>query len=263
MSRGLLNDNELKAIHDKLPDTLDFLTHTQGLSCDFISMNMPPDSRIPVAAVCLADLADTLCAIRHALHECLACGLYYRDHCDPPNKSGAVFMERYYLDDAAFRLYAAGEHLANAIILMLEIGGDDLKDYRKGRTSQQSAIGEYLREKQPGEKVTEAVRPLAGSRDWIAAIKYRNELVHEQPPTVEGLGIQYRRRSAWEMSEDDTSWILTFGGGDPTRYHISEIKDFVFQATFQLLRASWICLDHYLSVLERLGVSRSDEGGGA
>jgi hypothetical protein len=261
MSRGRLTTDELRTIDTQLPDTLTFQRETLELSPDAISVNAPKDSEIPKAAVCFMDLGGTLCAVRHALHECLACGLWYRQQ-DPPNEEGAIFMECYYLDDAALRLYSAGEHLANAIAFMLEIRDEDLRSYKKRRVSQQSVVGTYLSKKRPEEKVTKALVSLADSQEWNATTEYRNAWVHQQPPTVEGLGIQYRRKVRWERCEDGKGWKHPIGGGDPTQYTIDEIKGFIFPATQQLLDASWVCLEHYYAVLEALGVSRLDDGSG-
>jgi hypothetical protein len=54
--------------------------------------------------------------------------------------------------------------------------------------------------------------------------------VHNQPPTVAGLGIVYKRRQRWLVS--DTHELLSFGGGDPPDDKIEDIIDFVRQALF-------------------------------
>lgn len=250
MSRGRLTKKELQSLDARLPDTVTFQREVLELSPILISINAPKDSRIPIAAVCFRDLAGTLCAVRHALHECLACGLWYRQHEYPPKEMGAIFMESYYLDDAALRLYSAGEHLANVIVCMLAIEDSHLDEYRRGTTSKQAAIGKYLRSEQPREKLTQAVSSLADSDEWVATITYRNKWVHEQPPTIEGLGIQYRRRRRWERSEDGRGWKLPFGGGDPAQYTIDDLKNIIFPATTQLLAASWACFNHYQTMSE-------------
>lgn len=259
MSRGLLSDEELEAIGTRLPNVIEFQARTLDLSPDLISINTPHDSGIPIAAVCLTDLGGTLCEVRHAIHECLAHGIYYREHKDPPAEHEAIFFERFYLDDAALRLYSAGEHLANAIVFMLELGDTDLGPHRMHRVSQQSVVAACLRKEKPDHPVTRTILPLGSSREWRAIIKYRNAWVHDQPPTVHGLGIVYRRGKRWVVGVEGRSSTLGLGGGDQPEYTIDQLKGFVIPSLTQLLAASWVCFEHYEVILERFGVSLSAE----
>src|SRR5712692_1874794 len=133
MIRELLDDSTLELIDKELPDITSQLGKILALSPDVISMQFSPDSNIPVASVCLTDTIHTLAGARYALFEYYAHRLYYRERAQPPNEMTAVFFERYYADDAALRLYSAGEHVANVVIFMLEITDDELKPYRKDR----------------------------------------------------------------------------------------------------------------------------------
>ena len=232
------------------------------MSPELISMKTPHDSEIPVASVCFMDLGDTLCGVHHALHECLACGIYYRDHKDPPMEVEAIFMERFYLDDAALRLYAAGEHLAKAITFMLELTDEDLQPYRKTRVSQQSIVAAYLRKRKTCHVVTCAVAPLGTSREWQATVEYRNKWVHEQPPTVAGLGLVYHRRKRWDVPADGGFARLSFGGGDEPEHTIEEVRGFVEPSLTQILTVSQACFEHYVSMLKQYGVSLSENGSG-
>ena len=71
----------------------------------------------------------------YALHEALAHQVWYVEHKAPPNESAATFFVRYYSDDAALRLYSAAEHLANGIIMMLELSKQELDPFLRKRTS--------------------------------------------------------------------------------------------------------------------------------
>ena len=125
-------------------------------------MGFPPGSKIPIAAVCLQDVTSTLQEVKHALFEALAYILWYRERKNPPNEHLAIFFGRFYADDATLRLYAAGEHLAEAIVCMLEIDKESLRKYRKtGRPddqgSQQSAVGKVLKAEMSSHPITGAI----------------------------------------------------------------------------------------------------------
>src|SRR5215218_1723998 len=131
MSRGKLDKVTARTIESQLPNVKDVRKAALQLQPDFISFGFPPGSTIPIAAVCLHDVTATLQEVRHALFQSLAYILWYREREDPPDEHKAVFFGRFYVDDAALRLYAAGEHLAEAIVCMLEISSSALNDYRK------------------------------------------------------------------------------------------------------------------------------------
>src|SRR2546422_912961 len=121
MSRGKLDKETSARVEKELPNVLDVRTASLNLQPDLISMGFPPGSTVPVATVCLQDATSALEEARYALLEALAHIVWYSEKCEPPNETLAVFFGKFYADDAALRMYAAGEHLANAIINMLEI----------------------------------------------------------------------------------------------------------------------------------------------
>jgi hypothetical protein len=145
MSRGRLGKAILTQIHQQLPDLQELQETILSLTPSVISMKFHPDSSIPVAAVCFQDALSTLEEARYATHEAIASIIYYQEKLKPPNELGAVFLGRFYADDAALRLYSSGEHLANAIIFMLELTDQQLKPYQGKRISQQSILGGFLR----------------------------------------------------------------------------------------------------------------------
>jgi hypothetical protein len=189
MSRGQLGDVVLAELSKKLPD-LESLSETiLTLSPVFVSMRFPPESTIPVAAVCLHDALNTLYEARYALHEVLAHRVWYLEKREPPDENAAVFFTRFYADDVALSLYAAGEHLANAIVSMLEIEKRSLVPYAKKRISKQVAVGKFLSNEHPHHAVAKAVRRLTESKEWLETINYRNTWVHSKPPIIKGRGI--------------------------------------------------------------------------
>jgi len=105
-----------------------------SLNPDFLSLSSPRDTDFPIASVCFHDALHTLQEATYALSEVFAHRIWYLEKKDHPDKMCATFFGRFYADDAALRLYSAGEHLANGIIMMLEITDEDLKPYKvKGK----------------------------------------------------------------------------------------------------------------------------------
>ena len=127
MSRGSLDEATLLKIHNSLPDLEGVQNIILGFSVDFVSIIFSPESSIPVATVCLQDATHTLAEARYALHEYFAHKIWYGQKAEPRSEMSTVFFSRFYIDDAALRLYSANEHLTNAIIFMLEIQQKYLK----------------------------------------------------------------------------------------------------------------------------------------
>jgi hypothetical protein len=225
-----------------------------GFSPDIISMHFHPDSTIPDAAVCLQDAVNTLAEARYALHEALAHRIWYLEKAKQKNEFGAVFFGRFYMDDVALRLYSAGEHLAEAIVDMLEIREDELSPYEAKRISRQTIVGHFLREKKPAHPITIAVLGLVGSPEWKATKKYRDDWVHSQPPLVKGLGIVYRRhKRRWQISDDGKHRELHFGGGDEPEHSIEDLCKFIQPALSQFFKTYNDVVRFYVEMLKNHG----------
>ena len=146
MSRGWLEGSELERVSQEIPKLSYFQEKVIDLSPDFISISFAPESNIPEASVCLQDAVHTFREARYALYEVFAHKVWYLEKKDPPDEKTAIFFRRFYIDDAALRLYSAGEHLANGIINMLEIKYSDLKDFKKiGRANKRLSEISFLR----------------------------------------------------------------------------------------------------------------------
>jgi hypothetical protein len=230
MSRGLLGKKILKEIANQLPDIEQLSLDILNCTPEVVSFRFPPTSKIPVASVCLHDALSTLADARYAFHELLAHRAWYLEKRETPLETTAVFFTRFYADDVALRLYAAGEHLANAIINMLEIDARSLIPYKKKRISKQIIVWKYLEREKPTHAITTAVKKLAQSEEWLATRCYRDDWVHGKPPIIKGLGIQYERRKRWEVSEKHIG--LSFGGGDEPKYSDEDLIKMVKPALF-------------------------------
>lgn len=217
-----------------------------------------PESTFPLVSVCLSDTLQTLFGVRYALYEYHAHGRWYRGQ-DPPNESAAVYFERYYLDDAAFRLYNAGEDLASAIQNMFGVSTEGLSGFRAKATSLQATVGKYLKKMHRGEAITGAVESLRKEKDWTDLVEYRNLVVHEQAPTMKGVGLTYERRSRWKRDGD--RYVLGTGRGDPPRLTTAVLGNTVQAAAVAFIGVVETTARAYRSLLVSTGlVEFTDEG---
>ena len=254
MSRGKLDKETAARVESGLPNLTEIRKATLSLQPDFISMGFPPGSTIPIAAVCLQDVTSTLQEVRYALFESLAHLVWYLEKSEPTNEHLAVFFGRFYADDAALRLYAAGEHLAKAITCSLGISNPDLKKHRKtGRRddqgSEQSAVGKYLKAERFDHPITKTIVKLIDHDEWLQTINYRNEWVHSKPPIVEGQGIEYERRNRLKVSA--THIGVSFGGGDAPKYKVDEVLGFIKPALSSFTQALIEIVEYYVEFLNK------------
>lgn len=243
MGRGLLSDEQLASIAEKLPDVLSLQKRALVLCPIGMSAICKVESKFPIAAVCLADAADRLWEVRYALHEYHAHCMYYREIAVPPSPLAAVLYEKYYLDDAAFRLYAAAEDLAEAICCMLELSREELHAHKEGRSSRQNMVGRYLSAKLPEHELTALVRKLVESDNWGKVRVYRDACVHDQPPLVEGQGMSYLRKNRWLIGEGGATLIVN--GGDKPELSTQAIYNFMMPALLELREVFSGCLGWY------------------
>jgi hypothetical protein len=248
MSRGLLGKKLLKEIAKQLPDIKQLNRDILSYTPELVSFRFPSDSTIPVASVCLHDAFYMLADARYAFHEILAHRAWYLEKRETPSERTAIHFTRFYADDVALRLYAAGEHLANAIIDMLEIKKQNLVMYKKKRISRQIIVWEYLKREESMHVITQAVKKLAHSKEWVATLNYRNDWVHGKPPIIKGLGIQYERRKRWEISDKHIG--LSFGGGDKPRYSDKELINMVKPALFVFVEVLTDITAWYVQLVE-------------
>ena len=176
----------------QLPN-IDSLKQTIGcLSADLISMKFKSDSNFPIASVCFQDASRTLSESRYALLESFAHRIWFFEKSNPPDETTGVFFSRYYADDAALRLYSAAEHLAKAVVFILNISDETIKNNRAG--SRFNAVRKILVASEPSHPISQAIDKLYLSATWKKTINYRDSWVHNQPPIIEGLGTTFERK---------------------------------------------------------------------
>ena len=255
MSRGKLDKETAARVEKELPDVLDVRTASLRLQPDFISRGFPPGSDIPIAAVCLQDATSMLEEARYALLESLAHIVWHREKRETPNESDAVFFGKFYADDAALRIYAAGEHLANAIVNILEIK-KEVREFKKQKlvkkksvVSKQAIVGNYLIENNPSHEITKAILKLKESDEWKKTRKYRDDWVHSKPPIVKGMGIEYERRNRLKVTA--TSIGISFGGGDEPQYTVDDLLGVIKPALFLFTEAVTEIVEYYVDFLNK------------
>lgn len=260
MSRGQLSEEDLTKLAEQLPE----LSHLQGLkgglAPDLISIRFPPDSWVPVAGAALIDAISTAEEAAHALHECLAQQVWYRQRKTPPNEIAAVFFGRFYATDLALRVYARGEHVANAVRFMLDIDDTQLAAHRKLKASQASNVGNFLLAHHPGHPITTGIAALGQSDAWRKTIQYRDRWTHEQPPTLEGLGMVYGRSRRWSDLRGAVGNVLRIGGSDTPEYTVGELLAFMKPAFEGLVDALRQVLEWYRAHLTEHGYDLKTSG---
>ena len=199
-----------------------------------------PQSRVPRAAPCLNDSYYVLCEARYALIEGFNQVRKYRAN-EPPDEWHSAFFGQFYGADVALRLYAAGEHLANAIVEMLGIDKSALKNFRSdSRSSLQAILAKFLASNFPRHPIFAAVRKLGESKDWQRSMNYRNDWVHEQAPQVRGLGIQFKRAEEYRREGRDSGGTyheIGFGGQGTPDLSVDDLLEFARRAACDFAEA--------------------------
>ena len=260
MSRGCLSETEVQLIESQLPQIEDLQQKVLAVSPDFVSTAFGVDSSAPSAVVCLEGTLHALAEARYALHEARAHQVCYLQKANLPDQHAAVFFSKFYTDDVALRLYSAGEHLAQAILDMLEITDSDLAPYKAGRTSLQTIVGHYLISEKPAHEITGAIHTLATSPEWRNAMNHRAKWVHDQPPLIEGLGIRYKRGARWQDFQNRRADILRIGMGDRPNISIGDLMRTMEFAFTQFVAACRHVVDSYMELLIQHGFVFKPDG---
>lgn len=257
-ARGL-NQDELEAIFKPVPDTSELQLRVVEWSPTFMAMGFPPGSDVPDlpnAAVCFQDMVYALGEAEYALRQGFIALAVFRQKVS--SEPLAVTQASFYQSDVASRLYAAGEHVAAGICDTIGVSERDLDLGRKEkRVSRQSKLARYLSARLDGKHpLVVAGEKLAGHPEWFSATGYRGQSVHAQPPTLEGVGITYRRgQKRWqEVKRPDgtvKAHVLSFGGGDPPAATIDVLLRDAAVALTAFCEYARSVLDYFESEVER------------
>jgi hypothetical protein len=258
--RGLSRER-LTAINAALPDTRSFRLATLTFNPSFIAMECPPGSgreRIPIAAICLQDAAHALSEARYAEAQASVALEVWRF--TGGSLRIAIAQAQYYCADAAHRLYAAGEHIATAILCIRDLDAKALNPGKVERAvSLQARLARHLKTTRPSDPITAAVVKLGATEAWRRSIEYRGDWVHDQAPILEGVGQSFDRHAKrWQtMHGADGAEIghqLSVGGGDPSENTIETVLSDAVDATAAFLELTGVVVEEYVAALATIGV---------
>jgi len=223
-----LSPTQISEIEAKLPKVC-FIQRKLLLPIDLLAIKLGPKSKIDISLVNLRDASEVACEVEYALYEALS--YYVRlNGSDEQDRNLFVQRSKFYIDDAALRLYAAAEHIANFIQNFWAIESSKLEQYKKdNRTSFASTIGTFLISEMPYLEITQAIKDLASEPNWQKTILYRNRWVHEQPPLLKEMGMAYKRKPRWKKTHDG-NYALGIGLGDTADYTLDELVEMVLSA---------------------------------
>lgn len=256
MSGFILDAESDEEIGRLVPNIDELALQILNLMPDMISIRCHPESIFPITSVCLQDSINSCFSICHSISEYHAHRIWYLEKCSPPQPRVAGFFMKYYLDYAVSMLYAAGEHLANALICFYELKKEDLDPYRRKRASLQSIVGHYLVNEKSNEFLTHEIVKLAKSTEWNYVNSYRDKWVHEQPPLLEGLGSVYKRKKRWKViiENDKKMYELGIGLGDSTDTTIDELANNLLISFIAFIQIVQVLTDEFIKELTEIGV---------
>jgi hypothetical protein len=230
--------------NDKLID--DIYEVVSSLRPDFLSINYPHESRIPIASVCLVDAWLCLKQTQFALHNY--------------NEVKSPFKKEYFLEDIAVRLYSTAEHIANALQFIFEIDDKDLNAYQEKRTSKQIAIGRYLINNMNDHPIAHVLKNNFNNNiDWNKTIDYRSAVVHDQPPIIEGGIKKFNRKPKWKNSDGSIHLGISFDVVcDEHDYTMNELESFLMVSYTNMINTCNAVIKYYLTILKQSGFEMSD-----
>ena len=87
------------------------------------------------------------------------------------------------------------------------------------------------------------------SNDWKKTRDYRDAWVHNKPPIIKGLGINYERRNRLIVTAKTKG--VTFGSGDEADFTVDDLLGFMKPSLFLLTEALAQIVDYYIVFLNK------------
>ena len=253
-----LSDEQWAEITAKVPRAVEIQSRLL-LPVVLIAMKAGPKKRLDIATVCLHDASEVACEVVYALDQAYASLVWFREvHPQAPLETEACIRGKFYADDAALRLYATAEHIANFIVAFLEIEKSTLGPYEEKNASHAHVVGKYLMKEMPTHEISMAVKDLLTEKNWGKAMNYRNMWVHEQPPLIEGVGTVYERKGRWTKTEH--GYALGIGGGDKPQYTIDSLLEMVLSTSHALMKLLGTLTEILYARLRALGIEVNESG---
>lgn len=242
--RGRLSEASSEAINDMLPDLPDDWQDVTFLeSSPFLFSDLDSEETTHISLVCLADAFERSRSALFCLFESHACVKWYRDEKDdiaePSREVLAVHFGKFFAEYNFLFLYAIGEDIAEFILNYLtktsefeawkKNPANKTIHRSKGVSSSAANVGVFMASKFPNHEITEIILKLRDNTAWQSAMKYRNTWVHDKPPMVDGLGIQYNRKS--RIFREKTATGFGLGIWSKHDYFVDEVIQISHGAT--------------------------------
>ena len=196
-----------------------------------------------ISLVCLCDAFRRTESALECLFEGYANMIWYRKEkkdIEPKSRQFfAVLKGKFYAEYNFLFLYAIGEDIADFVLNFLTKEKEfnkwqkqesvQKKLDKKKITSKAAKVGVFMADEYSSHKITKIVLKLRDNKFWNDAMKYRNTWVHQKPPIVEGLGIEYNRQSRiWVI---DNTKGFSIGAGSNPDYKVEEVMKIAYEAT--------------------------------
>lgn len=245
--RGSIPDEKCGQIDKTIPsiDSRLFLATVPGM---IIGMHdLLNEAKLGVAIECLNDAQKRFFLVQSALFEAQACLIWYREVVpSAPLDFQAVMACKFYLDYVTLLLYATAEDISFFILYFLDLE-ESLRAFLEELTTKRQItkkrifsnagkVGFFLANRKSDHPLTSTIMQLHRNRDWKMALDYRNTWVHDKPPIVAGLGIEFSRHKHLVIGDDGRKWLAIGGGTDP-QFTIEQLLATVLSATQALADA--------------------------
>jgi hypothetical protein len=191
--RGGIPSARMEQIHLALPYSLP-LRDTLPILADPFAAPLVGIRKMR-ARVRLSDGWHMLNQARQALIEAEACTVFYEEIQSKHTES--LYYCRYYLDDAALRLYSSCEHILQFVALHWNLSiHKKMPSANATPYSEESRDGslvlvlkaaEQFKDRLVHTEVAKLLRTLRSSRAWKTCVKHRNDWVHSRIPATSGL----------------------------------------------------------------------------
>jgi hypothetical protein len=216
-----------------------------------------------ISLVCLGDAFARADSALNCLFDGYANLIWFRKEKENIDDSAreffAVLKGKFYAEYCFLFLYAIGEDIADFVLSFLtkEVEFNawqkipNIKDKldKKKITSKAARVGVFMAEEYPRRAVTRRILKLRDSKCWSDAMKYRNTWVHDKPPIVAGLGIQYNRQN--KIWSDKDAIGIGLGTWSKPKYEVDEVLKIAHDATT-------ICVEVLVELLKVLKRKRNE-----
>jgi hypothetical protein len=255
--------NEIRKSLPVLPDRWLAITFPEQFAFSINDLNK--DETTHISLVCLYDAFRRTESALNCLFEGYANMIWYRKEkkdIEPKSREFfTVLKGKFYAEYNFLFLYAIGEDIADFVLNFLTKEKEfnkwqkqesvQKKLDKKKITSKAAKVGVFMADQHSSHKITKIILKLRDNKFWNDAMKYRNTWVHQKPPIVEGLGIEYNRQSKiWVKDNAKGFGLGTWSNPD---YKVEEVMKIAHEATT-------ICIEVLSELLEILKEKKDELG---